>query len=100
MYPVWEVDGGLVTFRNCELRLLLWFSGDSGCRNITRNGNTRPPEIICNAADMKVNVVHLAKLLCCLFVVAPRLRIELNPVMTIFALNTFSHSQKNGGVWI
>ena len=70
-YPAWEVDRRLVTLGNRKLGFLLWFVGSSGCGRISRNGDSSPLEIICDAADLEVNVVHLAKLLCSLLVVAP-----------------------------
>jgi len=88
-YPVREVHRGLVTLGNSELRLLLWLVGN-GFRSATGNGDASPPEIICDAADMEINVVHLAKLLRRLLVVALRLGIELNLVVAVLSLATIS----------
>ena len=71
MYPVWEVDLGLVALGDGELSLPLGLIGGSGHGNVSRNSDTSPPEVICNATDMEINVIHLTKLLCCLLVVAP-----------------------------
>ena len=70
-YPVWEVDRGLVTFRNAKLGLLLWLFGGDRWGIVTGNGDTGPPEVVCDSADMEIDVIHLTKLLRCLLVVAP-----------------------------
>jgi len=88
--PVWEVDRGLVASGDSEVSLLFWFIGDSRCGNVAGNGNTGPPKVIRNAADMKIDVVHLAKLLCCFFVVTPRLRIELDLMVAMLPLTAIS----------
>ena len=89
-YPVWEIDCRLVASGNGEVNLLLWFVGDSGCGNISGNGNTGPPKVVCDAADVKIDVVHLAKLLCCFLVVAPRLRIKLDLMVAVLPLTMIS----------
>ena len=71
MYPVWEVDCGLVGMGNGGFGLLLWLFGGNWCGSIAGNKKTGSPKVICNVADTKVNVVHLTKLLRCLLVVAP-----------------------------
>jgi hypothetical protein len=85
-YPVREVDCGLVVLSNCKLRVLLWFICNGRHERSVRNRNTRPPEIVCNAPDLEINIVHFAKLLWCLLVVALRLGIEFNPVVTVLTL--------------
>ena len=84
-YPAQEVDCGLVSLGDRKFGFLLWF-GCGGCGSVARNGNTGPPEVICDTADLEINVVHLAKLLCSLLVVAPRLRVEFHPVVAVFPL--------------
>ena len=88
--PVREVDRGLVASGDGEVNLLLWFVGDSGCGNISGNGNTGPPKVVRDAADMKIDVVHLTKLLCCFLVIAPRLRIQLDLMVAVLPLTTMS----------
>ena len=88
--PVREVDRGLVASGDGKVNLLLWFVGDSGCGNISGNGKTGPPKVVRNAADMKINVVHLAKLLCCFLVIAPRLRIQLDLMVAVLPLTMMS----------
>jgi len=70
-YPGWEIGCGLVPLRNGELSFLWWLICSGGHGSIARNGNTSPPEVISDAADLEINVVHLAKLLRSLLVVAP-----------------------------
>ena len=69
LYPVWEVDHRLVTPGDGKFGLLLGFIR-SRRGDISRNENTSPPETICNAANLEINVVHLAKLLRCLLIIA------------------------------
>jgi hypothetical protein len=90
MYPAWEVDRGLVASGDSEVSLLSLLVGGSGCGNITGNGNTSSPEIICDAANVKFDIVHLTKLLCRLLVIAPRLGIELHPVVAVLTLTAIS----------
>ena len=61
----------------------------------TGNGNTCPLGVVCNATDMEVNIVHLAKLLCRLFVVGSRLAVELYLMVTVLSLNTVRSHRKN-----
>jgi len=90
VYPVREVDRRLVAFGDggfCPLWLLV---RGSRCGNIARNGDAGPPEVIRNATDMKIDIIHFTKLLRCLLVVTPRLGVELNTVVAILALTTIN----------
>ena len=90
VYPAQEVNRGLVTLGDGEFSLLLWLVGSSRCGNIARDGNTSPPETIRNAADLEINIIHFTKLLRCLLVVAPRLGVELHPVVAALPLMIIS----------
>lgn len=93
-----EVDFGLVTLGDGEAGLLLGLVGGRRCRSVLRDRDTGPLEVVCDAADLKINVVHLAELLCCLLVVAPRLRVKLDPVVTVLPLTEISANGKEDRV--
>ena len=48
-YPVWEIPCRLVTFGNGGLGLLLLLASGILDVNASRNGDSNPLEIICNA---------------------------------------------------
>ena len=89
-YPAGEVDLGLVPLGDREFSFLGWFVRRGWCGSIARNGNTGPPEVIRDVANLEIDVVHLAKLLRSLLVIAPRLRVEFHLVVTVFPLATIS----------
>lgn len=70
LHPLWEVDCGLVPICDGKFGFLLGLFGGSGCGNITGNGDTGLSEIICNAPDLEIDVIHFTELLCCLLVIA------------------------------
>jgi hypothetical protein len=67
--PMWEVSFRLETFRNVGCGVNRWVVGHSGGRLLARDGNTSCLELIRNPLNLKIDVVHVAKLLGSLFVV-------------------------------
>lgn len=85
-YPEREINCRFVPFCNGERGVLLWLVGGSGHVDFAMDVNTCSLKITSNAADMEINIIHLTKLLRRLLVVAPRLRVEFDLMVTMLSL--------------